>query len=477
MPLLSIEFAIFFLIFFPIYWGLKSPLLQNILLLVSAMGWLYYLSPFFALSVLLFSLIINLVAELIVVAKSDSKRVWIYRIGIGLTLLNLAFFKYYDFFREQFQPYFSQEMLDILLPLGISYYSFQAIAYLTSLYHQEPVKLKWHNLLTHFSFFLTITAGPIARVSSFKHGQERYLGMKYQLETDEKREIIIPHIAIGLITLGIAKKWWLAGMLSEQFVTPVFENPSQYDIFSLLTAIYGYTFQLFFDFSGYSDLVIGLAMLLGFQLPRNFNMPFIATNIKEFWQRWHISLSSWIRDYIYIPLGGNKKGFGRTQFNLFIAMLLSGIWHGYGYNFLLWGSLHGIAFVILNLFGKISKKRLITDIPFIGNILAMFITFNFVAFSFVIFRTNNLEGTLLIYTSLWDNLYGFDIQNLSAILMLSILTLILLTYRHLARAFDYFCYDLSQMPPVIWGSIITIITFLIILFAPSGIPAFIYANF
>lgn len=477
MPLLSIEFILFFLIFFPVYWMINNPLYQNILLIVSGLGWLYYLSPLFALTVIIFSVVVNIIANTLVMAATDKNRLRIYQVGIFFILLNLAFFKYYDFFRSELQVYFSQEMMDILLPLGISYYSFQAISYLSALYHQQPVKLKWYNLLLHFSFFLTVTAGPIARVSRFKHGQEHYLGMQEQLETKERREIIIPHLAIGLIVLGIAKKWWFAGSLAEQFVTPVFENPSQYDLFSLWAAVYGYTFQLFFDFSGYSDLVIGLAMLLGFQLPRNFNMPFVSTNIKEFWQRWHISLSSWIRDYIYIPLGGNRKGFALTQLYLLISMLLSGIWHGYGYNFFLWGLLHGLAFLILNLLGKITNKNIISDIPFIGRLLAIFMTFNFVAIAFVIFRTNNLEETLLIYQALFNNDMGFDFNNLSSILVLAIFALILLSYRHLARAFEYFCYDLSQMPLLLWGGIISIILFFIILFAPSGIPAFIYANF
>lgn len=476
MPLLSIEFILFFLIFFPLYWAVKRVQYQNWLLLFSGLGWLYYLSPLFASLVVAFSLVINLIAEWMIRADI-SRRLQIYRLGIVVTLLNLAFFKYYDFFRAELQNYLSQEMVDILLPLGISYYSFQAIAYLSALYHQEPVKLKWYNLLLHFSFFLTITAGPIARISQFKNGNERYLGMKSQLEGEERREIIIPHLAIGLILLGIAKKWWFSGTLANHFVTPVFENPSQYDVLGVLSAIYGYTFQLFFDFSGYSDLVIGLAMLLGFQLPRNFHMPLIATNLKEFWHRWHISLSSWIRDYIYIPLGGNQKGFLRTQLNIVIAMLLSGIWHGYGYNFMLWGLLHGLAFVVLNSLGILGKKQLITGIPFIGKALAVFITFNFVAFSFVIFRTNNLEETWMIYQAFWNNEQGIDTGNYSAILLLSGIALILLCYRRLALAFEYFCYDLSQMPLAIWGAIVTVIAFVIVLFAPSGIPAFIYANF
>lgn len=477
MPLLSIEFILFFLVFFPLYWAVRKPLYQNILLIISGLGWLYYLSPLFALSVFLFSLIINLISELMLMVQTDKKRLHLYQLGIVFTLIQLIFFKYYDFFKSSFQERFNQELIDILLPLGLSYYSFQAISYLTSLYYQKPVKLKWHNLLLHFSLFLTITAGPIARVDNFKHGNEHYLGMKSQLETSSRREIIIPHLAIGLILLGLAKKWWFAGMLAEQIVTPVFENPSQYDLLNLLAAIYGYTFQLFFDFSGYSDLVIGLAMLLGIQLPRNFNMPFISTNIREFWKRWHISLSSWIRDYIYIPLGGNKYSFSRTQCYLLIAMLLSGIWHGYGYNFFLWGLLHGLAIVMLNIIEKFTSRKIISDIPFIGKATAIFITFNFVSFTFVIFRTNNLEETLFIYQSLWENRLNIDLSHLHALLMLILFAMVLVCYRHLAKAFEYFCYDLSQMPLILWGLIVTLIAFFIVLFAPSGIPAFIYANF
>lgn len=477
MPLLSLEFLLFFLCFFPLYWAVKRPHYQNLLLLVCGLAWLFSLSALFAFAVVLFSLVINLIAELMLRAETEGARRRYYGLGIGLTLANLAFFKYYDFFRAQVQAVWPSDWIDILLPLGISYYSFQAIAYLTSLLRQEPVKLAWHHLLLHFSCFLTITAGPIARVGAFKQGNEHYLGMKTQLETQEPRSIFIPHLAIGLILLGVAKKWWFAGALAENVVTPVFENPSQYDLFSLLAAVYGYTFQLFFDFSGYSDLVIGLAMLLGFQLPRNFNMPFVATNLKAFWQRWHISLSSWIRDYIYIPLGGNQKGFVRTQLYLALAMVLSGVWHGSGWNFFLWGLAHGLAFVVLNVMGHYVPGRLIADIPWIGKGLAILLTFHFVALTFVIFRTANLEETLLFYQALWHNEQGFDMHNLSAMLWLCGGVLVLAFYRYLAQAFDYFCYDLSQMPLVVWALAVVVLASVIVIFAPSGIPAFIYANF
>ena len=182
----------------------------------------------------------------------------------------LCFFKYFDFFRPIIQQYTGQSaVIDILLPLGLSYYTFQSLAYLVYCYREpKGERFEWHELLLHLSFFPTITSGPIIRAAAFKSIDGEQAGALAQIRTKQARQLIYPALAVGLIVLGIAKKWWLAGVLAEGWVSPVFENPAQFDGWGVLSAIYGYTFQLFFDFSGYSDLVIGLAMLLGFQLPK-----------------------------------------------------------------------------------------------------------------------------------------------------------------------------------------------------------------
>lgn len=286
MPFLSIEFAVFFLLFFPLYWLFgASPRVQNWLLLLASMGWLYYLNPLFAAAVAGAGLL-NVVVAQQIVHSIDARhaKTWLI-IGISLAVLNLAVFKYYDFFRAQLPHDRQSAWPDLLLPLGISYYTFQSIAYLSALYRYKPVKLAWYELLLHLSFFATITSGPIFRAERMKTIDGEHEGAAAQIQNPNPRQIIRPALAITLILLGIIKKWCFAGTIGDGWVDPVFNNPLQYDTFTLLTAIYGYTAQLFFDFSGYTDLAIGLAMLLGFQLPPNFRMPLIAHNIRDFWNR------------------------------------------------------------------------------------------------------------------------------------------------------------------------------------------------
>ena len=364
MPLLSIEFALFFIAFLPLYWCMaKYPSVQNLLLLAAGMGWLYHISPVFAAIVVLYSSCVYLLSELLRSDREGTRRFWL-GVGIAVSLTVLGFFKYFDFFRPLIAQYAGKGgAIDILMPLGLSYYTFQSLAYLVYCFRSpHAARFEWHELLLHLSFFPTVTSGPIIRAAAFKSADGEQAGALAQIRTRQPRSPVRPALAVSLILLGIAKKWWLAGMLAENWVSPVFENPAQFNGWGVLGGVYGYTFQLFLDFSGYSDLVIGMAMLLGFRLPKNFSAPLRAANIRAFWDKWHISLSTWIRDYIYIPLGGSKKGFLRTQLNLMTAMVLSGIWHGYGWNFLIWGALHGTALVLLNT-GDRTRRTMPSEIP------------------------------------------------------------------------------------------------------------------
>lgn len=225
--------------------------------------------------------------------------------SVLFTVMQLFLFKFYDFFRphvayslEQLQLDSSGLAANILLPLGLSYYSFQAISYLVSCYkvNEQTEPLKFDALLLHFSFFCTITAGPIARVESARgltDINQKPCGMREQICTTQKRHILWPSLAFLLLALALIKKWWLATWLADSWVNPVFSNPMQYHSLEIFAAIYGcYTVQLFLDFSGYSDMMIALTLLLGCRLPVNFRAPLLVHNIREFWNRWHISLST-----------------------------------------------------------------------------------------------------------------------------------------------------------------------------------------
>lgn len=479
MPFLSIEFALFFLLFLPLYWLCRpSPRLQNLLLLAAGLGWLVYIAPLAALALAAFSLAVSLLAQLLTRSRSTAARRWWLGAGVVLALANLVFFKFSDFFRPLLQQHSGSTLPDILMPLGISYYTFQGIAYLVALYRGQSPRLGTLQQLLHFGFFPTITSGPIIRAAAFKGSGGRVeAGMADQIRTAAPRDMVKPALAVSLIVLGIAKKWWLAGTLGESWVDPVFENPLQYDAPSVLAAVYGYTVQLFMDFSGYSDLVIGMAMLLGFRLPENFNMPLRAYNIRDFWDRWHITLSTWIRDYIYIPLGGSRHGFTRTQINLMLAMLLSGIWHGQGWNFLLWGALHGAALVLLNIGDKIGGRREILAASRIGRLIGILFTLHFVCFSFVVFRTASLSDAALVFQSLAGQGAGWRMPELPVAALLVLFAAALAAYGLLARAFRFASAALEKLPVWLWWLPLTAAMVLLMVLAPSGIPGFIYANF
>ncbi|WP_323807455.1 MBOAT family O-acyltransferase [Acinetobacter larvae] len=428
---------------------------------------------------------------------SAQRKLFLY-LGIVITIAQLALFKFYDFFKEHISTVMAQLQLDssglaanLILPLGISYYSFQAISYLVSRYRQEldVPRFKLLDLFLHFSFFATITAGPIARAQSARGLQDvdgKPCGMSEQIRRTEPRKILYPSLALCLILFALIKKWWIAGWLADQWVNPVFSNPMQYHSLEVLTAIYGYTLQLFLDFSGYSEMMIGFALLLGLRLPVNFKAPLLAHNIRDFWDKWHISLSTWIRDYIYIPLGGSRDGFARTQFNLLAAMVFSGVWHGYGWNFFFWGLFHGLALVLLNCSDKLYEKlykvspkearNRLYQSGVVGKILGVFITINFVCFCFVFFRAKNFAEALQVFQALLQNTINVPLVN-NPLYLLVLLSLAWIMYPFIRRLSTQLRRRIDTLPQYALSIPLFVLFMIIVICAPSGIPGFIYANF
>lgn len=310
----------------------------------------------------------------------------------------LAFFKYSYFFVEQinllsgsdFKAYnflaviannsfgTQYDVFEIILPVGISFYTFQTLSYSIDIYRRqlEPAR----NLIDFgffVSFFPQLVAGPIVRAADFIPQIYR----KYSLSRTQFGA------AVFLIMAGLFKKMVISDYLSINFVDRVFDDPLLYSGFLNLMAVYGYAIQIYCDFSGYSDMAIGLAVLMGFQLPVNFNSPYKSLSITEFWRRWHISLSTWLRDYLYISLGGNRRGKFRTYMNLLITMLLGGLWHGAALRFIIWGALHGLALAI--------HKLWMEHVPWAGNkrwwyqAISGLITFHFVCWCWIYFRASD----------------------------------------------------------------------------------------
>jgi len=255
----------------------------------------------------------------------------------------LVFFKYANFFLVNVQwglnlfgSQAPQWHYDILLPVGISFFTFQSMSYTIDVYRRQiPTCNSWRDFLLFVAFFPQLVAGPIVRAAD----------LLPQLRQRVRASLLDIEAGLAQFALGAVKKIVISDQVAPH-VDLIFANPGNYDGLTLFFGVLGYAVQIYCDFSGYSDMAVGAARMMGFKFMENFQMPYSAVNITEFWRRWHISLSSWFRDYLYIPLGGNRKGDGRTYFNLLVTMLLCGLWHGASWNFVVWGGLHGVCLAV-----------------------------------------------------------------------------------------------------------------------------------
>ncbi|MCU0377605.1 MAG: hypothetical protein MUC78_05040, partial [Bacteroidales bacterium] len=332
------------------------------------------------------------------------KRFWLIS-NILILVGFLSYFKYAGFITETVNAIFNTsfaaydifsawsnnlfgtafDVTSIVLPVGISFFTFQALSYSIDIYRgrMEPVK----NVID-FSFYLTffpqLVAGPIVRASEFIPQMKG----DYTITRNE-----FGH-GLFLIIQGLIKKMLISDFISAGFIDRVFDTPALYSGFENLMAVYGYGLQIYCDFSGYTDIAIGVAILMGFRLPLNFNSPYKATNITDFWRRWHITLSRWLKDYLYIPLGGSRKGSVRTGINLMITMLLGGLWHGAAARFVLWGGLHGAALVVNKIWQHIFRG--VTRRSRAARLAGLIVTFNFVSFAWIFFRAGSMEEASLM---------------------------------------------------------------------------------
>lgn len=293
----------------------------------------------------------------------------------------LAFFKYTNFFINTYNAFATNDLTlwNIVLPVGISFYTFQTMSYSIDVYRGElkPTR-NFFDFLFFVSFFPQLVAGPIVRASDFI----AQIRQKLVLNAQDMST------AFWLIIGGLFKKAVISDYISINFVDRVFTDPMAYSGTENLLAVYGYTIQIYCDFSGYSDMAIGLALLMGFRLVPNFNSPYQALSITNFWQRWHISLSSWLRDYLYISLGGNRKGKIRTYINLMLTMLLGGLWHGANWRFVVWGALHGGALAVER---ALKPHTAGFSASTAGRVLGWIWTFHFVAFCWIFFRAATFD--------------------------------------------------------------------------------------
>ena len=309
-------------------------------------------------------------------------------ISIVFNLAILVYFKYTNFFISILNTKFSAHInpLNILLPVGISFYTFENISYTIDVYTGKfkPVK-KFSEYLLFLSFFPKLVMGPIVRAADFIP----QINKKYYVSKEDFYE------GFYLILSGLFKKLIISDFITLNFVDYIFDSPEKYTGLECLVAVYGYAIVIYCDFSGYSSVAIGIARWLGFHIPANFLLPYQSKSLSEFWKRWHISLSTWLRDYLYIPLGGSRKGKVRTFINLFITMLLGGLWHGANWTFIIWGAIHGAGLSIHKLWEEKSKEILSSiNTTRVYNAVSLFITFHFVCLGWVFFKSENFDKAL-----------------------------------------------------------------------------------
>lgn len=391
MSFASIDFILFFLIVLlgtSILQKTRIKSLKNIFLLIAS----YFFYGYWDWRFCFLLLFITITAYF--TTKYAKNRI-AFIAGIIVPLVVLGIFKYFNFFMSSFAAIFGSNIgtLNIILPVGISFYTFQALSYVIDVKREKiAAEADFIKLALYISFFPQLVAGPIVKAKDFLP----------QLNEDRKVTLNGIEYGIQLMVFGLFKKIVLADHISV-FVDDVFHAPSAYNWSTLILAIVSYSLQIYFDFSGYSDIAVGCAACLGYNFLPNFNLPYISSNVTEFWRRWHISLSTWLKEYLYIPLGGNRKGKLRQHVNLFITMLLGGLWHGASWTFVFWGALNGLALCV----DKFRKKECQT---IWSKAFGIIITFCFITFTWIFFRADTFSTAWAVIKGIFT-LQGGVVQN------------------------------------------------------------------
>ena len=408
------EFIIFFIFVLAVISCIKFRKFQH-LFLIGSSYFFFYFSNNFLITLLIFSTLLDFyIGKAIFTAKNKKRKKVLLISSLVGNLGLLGFFKYADFGIAQINNVTESlgipeiTSLGLILPIGISFYTFQTISYTVEIYRGklEPSKSLWEFAL-FVSFFPQLVAGPILRASHFLPQLREKIsnnGITSRLRTITIHDASL-RIGISLMAIGFFKKMFFADNIAPM-VNEIFSVPIGLESFSIIIGAIGFGIQVYCDFSGYSDIAIGAATILGFHIPANFNKPYFATSPVDFWRRWHISLSTWLRDYLYIPLGGNKKGDYRSYANLFTVMIIGGLWHGASWNFVIWGALHGVYLVIYKIL--ITKFPSLEDTQLLKSrktkIIAILITQYFVFLAYVAFRVEDVSALpyVLYKYVVWD---------------------------------------------------------------------------
>ena len=467
----TVEYALFFLAVLAIAWPLAGRLTAHKVFLLAASYVFYgFWSWRYVPLLIAVSLFAGLIAQGIQHSEDDRVRKGLLTFGVIVCLIVLAYYKYTSFLLLSAMGIWGLvgrtpvwNLPAPFLPLGISFFVFHAISLMGDVYRRKlKVNLYLLDVLLYVAFFPQLIAGPILRASKFIP----------QLMKPADATKIRVNRAFLLILVGLFKKVIVSNTLATRLVEPVFNSPAQFHRWDVLLAIYGYAAEIYCDFSGYTDIATGCAMLLGYRFPRNFNAPYTATDPQDFWQRWHISLSTWLRDYLYIPLGGSRDGTGRTYLNLMLTMLLGGLWHGASWTFVVWGGLQGMYLIGHRLWAgqkvafELNRTRWW---PWVSRVLM----FHAVCLGWVFFRapTFRLASTML---------KQLGSQGATTLVVWPVaLTLVVGIFGQYAprmwrRGIET---TMSRMPMAANGAMLALGVYVIELLGPTGVAPFIYFQF
>ena len=466
----TIRFAAFFALVFPLSWVLVPSSHRWKWFMLGA-SWFFYGSwdwRFIAL-IALSTGGNQAFAHLVHRTPEGPGRRWAVRGAVAANLAALGYFKYTGFLTDSGSSVLRAFGFDvrppdlrIVLPIGISFITFQALSYVIDVGRGKLAPTSLLDFGVYLAFFPHVVAGPIVRASEF---------LPQLRERPDPRKVDVGP-AFWLIAVGLFKKVVVASYLADRIVDPLFSNPQQHGGVEALVGIYAYAIQIYADFSGYTDMAIGLAALLGFRFPQNFNSPYVATSVQDFWRRWHMTLSRWLRDYVYIPLGGSRKGRRRTFINIFLTMLLGGLWHGAAWTFVAWGALHGGWQVLERLWRERVSGGEHREPSAVGTWVGRLVTFHVVCLGWVFFRADSFgtAGDVL------SQLLQPSPTPLNLVVLL-VVGLMLLSQLVPSDMVDRARSSLAEVHPAVLGLGLASALVVVDVLGPEGVAPFIYFQF
>src|SRR4051794_1771201 len=460
----TVQFAIFFPVVLALSWALMPhPRVWKPFMLVASYAFYGAAGATFCLLLGGVTIGNQIAARAIDRSRTQRARKRIVTLAVALDLGVLGVFKYYGFFATQINDVLdsfglglSAPLVALAIPLGVSFFTFQAISYTVDVYRGTIEPGSFIDVALYLSFFPHVVAGPIVRAREFLP----------QLATPRNPRDVPVGAAIGLIALGLIKKVAIADFLAREIVDPVFAVPQAYHAPDVLLASYAYTAQIFCDFSGYTDIAIGIALLCGFVFPQNFDRPYASTGFQMFWRRWHMTLSRFLRDFLYIPLGGNRGGRFMTYRNLMLTMVLGGLWHGAGWTFVLWGAFHGAGLCLEHAFGRRWERVPVW--------LRWLVTFHLIVFGWILFRSQGLDtvGEYLSRLFTWGPATLWTAPVIAAIV-------VVIGFQLLPpRPLDGLRLRFERVSPAVLGASLAVLILFVAATVPSqGVPPFIYFRF